>query len=334
VARARIVVLDDWNEAFSASPAVDRVRERADLEIHTDVAPSRAATVERLAGAQVVVANRGRTAFDGELFGSLPDLRLLAQTGDGVHHIDVAAATANGVLISVAPGGSTAAMVEFTIGMIIAMLRRFAQQDRALRAGQWPNWIGQELDGKTLGVVGLGRLGSRVARVAQAFGMRVLASGLTLTEERARAAGVEYRDLDALFSESDVVSIHLALSERSRGVITAAHLARMKPTAVLINTARGPIVDEGALVGALKSRRIAGAALDVYNEEPLPPDHPLLSCENTLLTAHCGWVTDNTYDAFISGVVENIEAYLDGRPRNVLNPEAAPELGLSAYRRT
>jgi phosphoglycerate dehydrogenase-like enzyme len=206
-----------------------------------------------------------------------------------------------------------------------------AEQDRALRAGGWPLLVGQELAGKTLGIVGLGRVGSRVAEVARVLGMRVIAAGLTLTEERARAAGVEFRSVEDLFAEADVVSIHLKLSERTRGFITAAHLGRMKPTALLVNTARGPIVDEGALVGALRSRRIAGAALDVYDQEPLPPDHPLLSCETAVLTAHCGWVTDETYRRFVSGVAGNVEAFLDGRPQHVVNPEAAPELGLSAY---
>lgn len=329
----RVVVLDDWNDAYAAAEPIARLRQRAEVVIYTDRAPSRSATLERLAGADVVVANRERTRFDADLLNALPSLKLIAQTGDGIPHIDLATATANGVLVSVTPGGSTASMAELTIGMMIAVMRRFAEQDRALRAGQWPNWVGQELEGKTLGIVGLGKIGRRVARIAQALGMRVLASGLTLTEERARQEGVEYRSLDDLFAESDVVSIHLRLSERTRGLITAAHLARMKPTAVLINTARGPIVDEGALIGALRSHRIAGAGLDVYDQEPLPPDHPLLSCETALLTAHCGWVTDGTYRRFIAGVVENIEAFMEGKPRNVVNPEAAPTLQSTPYLR-
>jgi phosphoglycerate dehydrogenase-like enzyme len=329
----RVVILDDWNEAYGASAPIARLRQRAEVTIDTGHAPSQAGVADRLAGTEIVVGNRERTAFGADFFQSARDLKLLVQTGDGVQHIDLPAATAAGVLVSVTPGGSTASMVEFTIGMIIGAMRRVAEQDRALRAGHWPLWIGKELDGKTLGVVGLGRLGSRVAKTAQFFGMRVVASGLTLTPERAAAEGVEYRDLDSLLPESDVVSIHLKLSDRTRGLITASHLAKMKPSAVLVNTARGPIVDEGALVGALRSGRIAGAALDVYDQEPLPPDHPLLSCETALLTAHCGWVTDRTYDRFISGVVENIESYLDGRPLHVMNPEAAPELQLTAYKR-
>ena len=324
--RPRVVVLDDWNDVYGSSPHVERLQQRAEVAIYTDPAPSEDTTLQRLAGAAIAVANRERTRFGAALLEALPDLELIAQTGDGVQHIDVKAATACGVLISTTPGGSTTGMVELTIGMMIAAMRRFAEQDRALRAGNWPLWVGQSLEGKTLGIVGLGRIGKTVARAAQSFGMRVLASGISLTPERAQESGVEYRDLDDLFAESDVVSIHLKLSDRSRGLITAAHLSKMKPTAVLVNTARGPIVDEGALVGALKSRRIAGAALDVYDQEPLPPDHPLLSCETALLAAHCGWVTDTSYERFISGIVENIESYLDGQPQHVVNPEAAAAL--------
>ena len=331
--RPRVVVLDDWNRAYAESPHIQRLQQRAEFVIHTDTAPTRAATLERLAGAEIVVVNRERTRFPADLLEALPDLKLIAQTGDGVLHIDLAAASRNGVLVSATPGGSRAAMLELTIGLMIAAMRRFAEQDRALRRGEWTNFIGQELDGKTLGLVGLGRIGGRVATVAQSLGMRVLATGLTLTAERARQAGVEYRDLDSLCAESDIVSIHVRLSEKTRGMITAAHLAKMKPTAILINTARGPIVDEGALIGALKSRRIGGAALDVYDQEPLPPNHPLLSCETALLTAHTGWVTDRTYQRFLPGIAENVEAYLDGHPLHVMNPEARPELDLPVFLR-
>ena len=331
--RPRVVVLDDWNDAYGGAEPLERLRDRVDLTIYTDQAGSREATQERLAGAEIVVANRERTRFDASLLGALPDLRLLAQTGDGYLHIDLEAASKAGILVSVAPNSSRSSMVEFTIGMMIAAMRRFAEQDRALREGRWTNLIGQELDGKTLGVVGVGRLGSRVGKIAQALGMRVIAAGVMLTPERAREHGFEYRTLEELCSEADVISIHVRLSDLTRGLITAAHFARMKPTVVLVNTARGPIVDEGALVGALRSRRIAGAALDVYDQEPLPPNHPLLQCETALLTAHTGWVTDNTYRTFLNVIAENIEAYLDGQPRYVVNPDARPELGLTAYAR-
>jgi phosphoglycerate dehydrogenase-like enzyme len=336
MSKVRIVVLDDLHRAYGDRPALDRLRERAEVKVYTELAPSREALISRLAGAEVIVANRDRTRFDAELLNALPDLKLLVQSNHRSEHIDLAAATKMGVLVTVATGGSaTAAMSELTIGLMIATLRRMTEQDRALRAGQWPYTIGVELDGLTLGIVGLGRLGTRVAAVARLFGMRVLATGITLTAERAQQAGAELRDLEALLAESDVVSIHLKFSESTHGFITERHLAIMKPTAILINTARGALVDEAGLVRALKEGWIAGAGLDVFEQEPLPPDHPLLDCENTVLTAHCGWPTEKRIDRFVTTVVENIEGYLnDGRPVHVFNPEARPDLGLSAYSRS
>jgi phosphoglycerate dehydrogenase-like enzyme len=329
--RPRIVVLEDWNQQFDASPHVARLRQRADVVVHTDHAPDAATVIARLAGAKVAVCNRERTRLDAAFFEALPGLVLVAQTGHGTMHVDLAAATANRTLVAVTPGGAVAAVIELTIGLMIASMRRVAEQDRALRAGQWTNYVGAELHGKTLGIVGAGYLGSRVGHMAKLFGMRVLAAGITLTPERAATAGFEFRTLDDLLAEADVVSLHLKLAERTRGIIDASRLARMKPTAILINTSRGPLVDEGALVAALRSRRIAGAALDVYDQEPLPPNHPLLSCETALLTAHTGWVTDAQYERFLSGVVENIEAYLAGRPIHVVNPEARPDLPIDRY---
>jgi len=211
-------------------------------------------------------------------------------------------------------------MIELTIGMLISAMRQFAEQDRALRAGEWPGPKGRVLYGKTLGIVGLGRLGTGVARAAQFFGMRVIAAGLTLTPQRAAAAGVEFRSLEDLFSESDVVSVHLKLSDKTRGLIDRSLLGRMKPDAILVNTARGPIVNEDDLVTALQSRSIGGAALDVYDEEPLPASHPLRYTERTLLLAHCGWPTDDAYARMVPETAAVIEAFLNGSPINVEDP--------------
>ena len=192
-----------------------------------------------------------------------------------------------------------------------------------MRAGRWQTGIGVELAGKTLGILGLGRIGSRIAAFGKLLGMRVIAWGPTLTEERAAAGGVTFVPLDTLFRESDVVSLHLRLSERTRGLVTAHHLSLMKPTAYLINTARGPLVDEAGLVVALKERRIAGAGLDVFDVEPLPANHPLLALDNVVLTPHTGYVTQEAYHIFFRQVVENIEGYLDGKlPPRTLNPDA------------
>jgi phosphoglycerate dehydrogenase-like enzyme len=265
---------------------------------------------------------RERTRFPASLLSRLPALEFLALTGRNSGHVDVAAATARGVLVAETAGSSVAA-IELTFGLIIATVRRIAQEDRALRAGRWQTSIGLDLAGKTLGVVGLGRIGSRVAAFGQFLGMRVLAWGPTLTPERAGTAGVTYTSLEQLMAESDVVTVHTRLSPLTRGLITARHLALMKPTAFLINTARGPIVDEAALVEVLRQRRIAGAGLDVFDVEPLPPDHPLLGLDNVVLTPHIGYVTREAYEAFFRGVVENIEAFLEGKvPPRTLNPEA------------
>jgi phosphoglycerate dehydrogenase-like enzyme len=218
--------------------------------------------------------------------------------------------------------GSGASPVELTMGLILAAARRIPQEDRALREGRWQTGVGVELRGKTLGILGLGRIGGRIAAFGNLLGMRVLAWGPTLTDERAAAAGVTRVSLETLFRESDVVSLHLRLSEMTRGVVTAALLALMKPTAFFVNTARGPLVDEAALVATLRARRIAGAALDVYDVEPLPVDHPLIALDNVVLTPHVGYVTGEVYRIFFRHVVEAIEAYLDGTlPPRTVNPE-------------
>ena len=215
--------------------------------------------------------------------------------------------------------------VEHTIGLILAVVRRIPQDDRALRAGRWQTALGTELAGRTLGIVGLGKIGTRIAAFGALMGMRVVATGLTLTAARAAAAGARLTDLDALMGESDVVSIHLRLSDRTRGLITARHLALMKPTAYLVNTARGPIVDEAALVETLRAGRIAGAALDVFGAEPLPPAHPLLALDNVVLTPHTGFVTRETFDVFFEQTVASITEWLDGKtPARALNPVPTP----------
>lgn len=322
----QMVFPDDWNGTFQAAPEVDRLRRRADVVIHrirpTDLAGA-------LHDADVAVALRERTRYDVGLLEALPNLKLIVSVGGGDNpSIDKAAAMQRGVLVCHTSGalggtgasGSNPSMVELTMGMMISTLREFGEQDRGLRAGGWPGPRGRVLHGKTLGIVGLGRLGTQVARAAAFFGMRVIAAGLTLTPERAAAAGVEYRTLEALFTESDVVSVHLKLGDRTRGLIDRALLARMKPDAVLVNTARGPIVNEADLLDALQRRSIAGAALDVYDQEPLPADHPLRSTPNTLLLAHCGWPTDETYAQMVPETVAVIEAFLNGAPINVENP--------------
>jgi phosphoglycerate dehydrogenase-like enzyme len=318
----RIAVLDDYQGVVLSLPYWNRLTGRASLEVFRDTLADEEALVRRLTPYQILVPIRERTRFPASLLARLPNLELLATTGRNTGHVDVGAATANGVLVT-DTGGSGAGPVELTIALMIAAARRIAQENRALRAGRWQTSVGVELSGKTLGILGLGRIGSRMAAFGRLLDMRVLAWGPTLTAERAAVGGASFVPMETVFRESDVVSLHLRLSDQTRGLITAAHLALMKPTAYLINTARGPLVDEKALVAVLRERRIAGAGLDVYDVEPLPPDHPLLALDNAVLTPHLGYVTEEAYHVFFRQVAENIEAYLSGQmPPRALNPDA------------
>jgi phosphoglycerate dehydrogenase-like enzyme len=318
----RIAILDDYQAAASSMPYWERLRERATVEEFRDTLTDEAHLAERLAPYEVLVLIRERTRFPASLLVRLPRLEVLALTGRNSGHVDVAAATDRGVLVTETEGSGSAA-IEHTIGLLMAAVRRIPQEDRAMREGRWQTGLGVELAGKTLGILGLGRIGGRIAAFGKLLGMRVLAWGPTLTDERAAASGVTRVPLETLFRESDVVSLHLRLSERTRGLVTAEHLSLMKPTAYLVNTARGPLVNEAALVTALREGRIAGAALDVFDVEPLPRGHPLLALDTVILSPHMGYVTREAYHHFFRQVVEGIEHYLDGRvPPHTLNPEA------------
>jgi phosphoglycerate dehydrogenase-like enzyme len=318
----KIVVPDDYNDVYGAAPALAALRERAEARVYTTPWGSLDELVERLRDAEIVVANRERIPLRAELFDRLPRLELVAQTGGGGGHLDLEAATERGILVAGTPG-SAQSTAELTVGLMVAAMRRIPYGDAELRAGRWSQVVGRELGGKRLGVIGLGRIGGQVARVCQALGMSVGAWGPTLTPERALAAGAEYRPLEELLGEADVVTVHLRLSPTSRGLLDRAKLALMKPSALFVNTARAALVDEAALVEMLRDGRLWGAALDVFSVEPLPPDHPLLGLPNVVLTPHVGWVSEGSYALFLEGVVENILAYLDGRPvPRPLNREA------------
>ncbi len=326
----RVAVLDDYQGVVLTLPYWKRLDPRARIDLFRDTLADEAALAARLAPYEAIVAIRERTRFTASLLGRLPALRHLAMTGRNTGHVDVGEATRRGILVT-ATEGSAASAPEHTIGLMMAIVRRIPQEDRALREGRWQESVGLELAGKTLGILGLGRIGSRMAAFGRLLGMRVVAWGPTLTDDRASAAGVIRLALDDVFRESDVLSIHLRLSEQSRGLVGARLLGLMKPTAYLVNTARGPIVDERTLIAMLRERRIAGAALDVFDVEPLPADHPLLGLDNVVLTPHLGYVTWEAYHAFFSQVVENIVAWLDGQvPARALNPEV---LGAGGPRR-
>ncbi len=265
-----------------------------------------------LRGFDALVANRERTRFTREFFERLPDLKIIAQTGTHVNHIDLPAAGEHGIVVAKAAAGHSYGAVELTIGLMIAVVRQIPAHDHAVRSGEWSTPLTPELHGKTLGIVGLGRIGQHVAEVGRIFGMRVLAWGPRLTDRIAEEAGVEFQSLDDLLSTADVVSIHAALTPESRGLIDSRRVGLMKPSAYLINTARGPIVEEAALVEALAQGRIAGAGLDVFDKEPLPASHPLTRLSNVVLTPHMGWTTDFRYELFAQGAADILMAYMDG----------------------
>lgn len=315
-------VLDDYQGVVRGLPYWRRLEGRVRLDVFRDTLHDEAALATRLAPYQALVTIRERTRFTAPLLGRLPALRHLALTGRNSGQVDLAAATARGVLVTHTES-SVASAVEHTIALLLAAVRRVPAEDRALRQGRWQTTLGVELAGKTLGILGLGRIGSRMAAFGRLLGMQVLAWGPTLTDERARAAGATRVELDEAFRRSDVVTIHLRLSAESRGLVDARRLGLMKPGAWLVNTARGPIVDEPALLAALRAGPLAGAALDVFDLEPLPAGHPLLGLDNVVVTPHLGYVTHEVYATFFSQVAENLEAWLDGRvPPRALNPEA------------
>jgi phosphoglycerate dehydrogenase-like enzyme len=315
---ALVTVLDDYQRVALDCADWAGVTARFELEVLTEHIGDRGELAARLRDSVVVVAMRERTAFSAEVLDELPSLRLLVTTGMKNAAIDLDAAAERGITVC-GTSASGSPVPEITIGMIIALTRNFVAEDNAVRAGGWQHTIGPGLAGTTLGVLGLGRLGIPVAKLAQAFDMNVIAWSPNLTSERAAEHGVRAVGKEQLFAESDVVTIHMPLSERSRGLVGAAEFAAMKPTGYLVNTSRGPIVDEPALLDALRSARIAGAALDVYDVEPLPVDHPLRSMPNTLLLPHIGYVTTDAYRTWYGEVVEDIVAWADDSPIRVLN---------------
>lgn len=316
----KVTVLDDYQHAFEASPAIARLRQKAEVQIFTEKFASEEKLIQALKGSQAIIPLRERTKFPAPLLNALPDLDLIAQTGNHAYHIDIGAATDAGIVVTMAPAG--AGVTELTIGLMIAVMRRIPQSDAAVRDGEWPLVLGHVLREKTLGILGLGRAGTEVARLALAFGMKVVAWGPTLTRERAEKSGATYMSLEEVLKTSDVVSVHLKLSDQSKGLLDERRLRLMKKTAYFINTARGAIVDENALFKVLDEKAIAGAALDVFVEEPLPKSSPLTKLDNVVLAPHLGWPTDAGFHGFAENAVENILNYMEGNLTRAVNPEA------------
>ena len=310
----KITVLDDYQDVALGMGPWDRLDAQV-VALHEHLLGDQ--LVAALSGSEVVVAMRERTPFDRVLLDRLPDLRLLVTTGMANASIDLDAARERGVLVC-GTRSRQAGPAELTWALVLAVTRRVAYEDAAVRAGGWQTTIGPELSGRTLGVLGLGRLGSIVAGYGRAFGMRVLAWSANLDPGHARELGVEPVTLDDLLTRSDVVSVHLKLSDRTRGLLGARELDLIGPDGYLVNTSRGPIVDEAALVEALRSGRIAGAGLDVFDVEPLPADHPLRTAPRAVLTPHIGYVALDAYRVFYADAVEDVVAWLAGEPVRVL----------------
>ncbi len=319
----RIALLDDYQSVALASADWSSLPPGTAIEVFHDHLTDEQALAERLRDFDVVMALRERTPFRRSLLERLPRLKLLASAGMSNAAIDVAAATELGIVVCGTQGSSRSTM-ELTWGLVLALLRSIPLEDRATRAGRWQVTMGTGLEGKTLGIVGLGNIGGQVAEVARAFRMRTIAWSQNLTRQRAEQCGAELVSKTELFRQSDIVTVHLRLSDRTRGLIGATELGLMKSTAYLVNTSRGPIVDEAALLDELQRRASAGAGLDVFGQEPLPPDHPLLGLDNVVLTPHLGYVTRETYRVFYGQTVENIRSFLEGKPQRVINPEVLP----------
>jgi phosphoglycerate dehydrogenase-like enzyme len=326
----RIAILDDYQNVALGYADWKGLPGSPEITVFTDHIARHELLAATLRPFDAIVAMRERTAFPASLLALLPDLKLLVTTGMGNTAIDMDAARERAITVC-GTNGVTEATAELTWGLILALVRHIPEEDRRMREsagaggaamsvrGGWQRTIGMDLHGRRLGVAGLGRQGRQVATYGQAFGMEVLAWSQNLDPDQAREAGAEPVSKEQLFARSDVVSVHYKLSPRSTGLIGAAEFALMKPTAYLVNTSRGPIVDHDALVAALRGGQIAGAALDVYDTEPLPLGDPLRSVPNTVLTPHIGYVTDDTYQVFYCDAVADIAAYIEGHPVRVLN---------------
>jgi phosphoglycerate dehydrogenase-like enzyme len=332
--RQKIVVLDDWTNFWGAQPAIERLRERGELIIHTTPASDEDEVMRRLEDATVAFANRERTRLNARVLRSAESLQVLAQSGRISPNVDQAAATERGIALIAAGGqpGSHVGVAELGLALLLGLARDIPANDQRVRSGEWSAPPTRMLSGATLGILGLGNIGGSMARLGQALQMHVIAWGPTLTPERAAASGVEYVAHDDLFRRADALFIALKLLDATRGIVGADELALMKPTSYLINIARGPVVDEAALIAALQQRRIGGAGLDVYDVEPLPADHPFTRLDNVVLAPHIGWGTDRNFALMVENLTAAVIKYLDGDTSGVVNPAALERRGAWATR--
>jgi phosphoglycerate dehydrogenase-like enzyme len=308
----KIAVLDDYQNVALRSADWSVLGDRADIAVFEDHLSDPSAVIERLLPFDIVCVMRERTPLPRDLIERLPHLKLIASTGPVNAPIDMAAAGNHGIAV-VHTGYRSNPTIEFTWALILASARHIVTESNSVRSGGWQRTVGTDLCGKTLGVLGLGRIGSQVARIGSAFGMNLIAWSQNLTPEAAKAAGATLVSKEQLFERADILTIHLVLSSRTRGLVGVAELNRMKPTAWLINASRGQLVEERALIEVLKNKRIAGAAIDVFDIEPLPPSHSFRTLDDVLATPHMGYVSDGLYKTFYEDTVSNIRKWLEGR---------------------
>ena len=314
----RVAILDDYQNVALTVADWSPLAGKAEMTVFNDTITGEDAVVERLSGFDAIVCMRERTPLTAGIINRLDDLKLIITTGLRNASIDGKAARARGVDVCGAAGAGAPA-AELGWALVMGLMKNIAPDDKSMRDGQWQPNLGLTMSGKTLACLGLGNLGARMAKFGQAFGMNVIAWSQNLTEERCAELGVTKVSKEEALSQGDVVCIKLLLSDRSRDLIGAAELALMKPTAFIVNTSRGPIINEAALIDALRNRKIAGAGLDVYNTEPLPADHPFRTLDNTLLSPHTGYVTRDNLSAMYASVVEDLVAFAGGKAINVIN---------------
>jgi phosphoglycerate dehydrogenase-like enzyme len=317
----RVFILDDFEDMAASVPAYSRLKSCAEVTILRERLDTPDKLERVLRGADALLLMRERTYLNDKELNLLPNLKFISQTGHTSRHLDLASATRHGVAVAGTPTDTGTSTKELTVGLILALLRKIPQVNQRMREESWPPIAGRLLEGKTVGVLGFGRIGKEVAHIMKVFNARVLAHSRTLTAERASEVGAECVPMETLLKESDIVTLHVPLNPNTRGMIGARELAMMKSGALLVNTSRGPLVSEEALIAALQTGHLGGAGLDVFDTEPLPMDHPLRRFDNTILLSHRGYATVEILRERYEQAMENILSFMDGKPLKLMNPE-------------
>jgi len=320
----KVAILDDFEKIAETVPAYQQLKARTDITVLSERLDSSDKIVDRLRDCDALVLMRERTRFSDLEYGQLPKLKFISQTGRTTHHLDLANATQRGIAVSGTPSDNGTTTKELTIGLILALARKIPQVNQRMRQESWPPLTGIMLEGKTVGVLGLGRIGNEVARIMKAFNTRVLGWSRSLTPERAAQVGAESVSMETLLKESDFVTLHVQFNPETVGLIGAKEIALMKRGAVLVNTGRGPIIDEQAMLNALETGQLGGVGLDVYNIEPLPMNHPLRRFDNAILMSHRGYATVEILSERYEQALTNILHFIEGKPQALLNPDVQP----------